>query len=211
MANPDGAPDPRYYSIMQGFVVDNVDPRAWGRVRVTVPGLFGSDGSPWAFPAGFPGAGNSQRGQWDVPDKDSEVYVFFLGGDPDKIRYFCGHWADRTQPDGSVGTEVPTPVRDAVGEDGVEAATKVKCWETDRFLLVFDGRSGKERMYMLDKTRGEDAANGLATMIEFDAATGGIIVSGTVAVLVRSKGIIDIQGLVVQINGRKVLNVDKPI
>lgn len=211
MANPDGNPDPRYYTIMEGYVVDNVDPKEKGRVRVVVEGLFPTSGSGWAWPAAFPGGGKAQRGIWDVPDIDSEIYVFFLGGDPDKIRYFCGHWADRRQDDGSVETEVPSPVRDAIAEDGPVAATQVKCWETERFLLAFDGRPGKERLYMLDKTRGEDVNSGSATMLEFDAANGGVIISGTAAVLIRSLGLIDIDALVLQLNGRKVLNIDKPI
>lgn len=207
MANVDGSPDPRYYTIMEGRVVDNVDPLGLGRVRAVVEGLYPDDGSPWAWPVGYPGAGKSQRGQWDIPDVDAEVYLFFLGGDPDKPRYLCGHWGSRTD----LGSEVPTAVKDAIAEDGLVAATQVKVWETARFSFVMDDRPGKERLYMLDKERGDTLDDGSACMIEIDAANGGVTISGTAAVLLRTAGLIDIQGLVVNIQGRKVLDIDKPI
>lgn len=206
MTQAEHNPDPRYLGLHAGVVIDNVDPDGLGRVRVEVPGLLPEDGGAWALPFGPAGGGAPQRGLWDVPDIGADVYLHFLGGDPDKPRYTPGSWGFR---DGV--REVPTPVATAFEESGAEGATQVKVWETRRFLIVMDDREGRERLYLMDKNRGEDTEAGSATMIELDGANGGVIISGTTAVLIRSLGLVDIQALKVQINGRDVLPLDKAI
>lgn len=111
-----------------GQVVDREDPKLLGRVRVKIPGLV--DQSGWAFPAGAPGAGSKQRGLFAVPEKDADVYVMFLMGDPDRPIYFAGHW----------GTgEAPT----RIGTKTKSTAPKVRVLETEKFEFIIDDDSNK--------------------------------------------------------------------
>lgn len=201
----DRFPDVRYYTIMEGTVIDNEDPRGLGRVRVTVPGLIEAPGSAWALPAGM-GGGKAQRGHFDVPEKEAGVYVFFLGGDVDKPRYFTGHFG---APAGEADT--PTDAKAAFAEDGKTAPPKVKTWETEKFAITFDDRDEKSRFFLYAKNQGQDLIGGNALMIEFDNEQGTCAISAPAGIVLRSLGIIDIDGLVINIKGRKVLDIDKPI
>lgn len=198
-------PDPRYYSIMEGTVVTNRDPRGLGRVRVRIPGLIDPPGSAWAFPAGGLGGGAAQLGAFDVPPDGATVYVFFLGGDVDKPRYLAGHWG---APAGV--RQTPTAASDAYAEDGPAGPPDVRSWETPAFALTFDDRDGKARIYVHAKDRGQEL-DGSALMFELDAEAGTVAISAPVAIVLRTQGQIDIDGMVVQVAGRKVLQIDKGI
>lgn len=203
----DQYPDPRYYTIMEGTVVDNADPRGIGRVRFTVPGLIDTPGSSWAFPAAM-GGGVAKRGMFDVPSVGAAVYAFFLGGDVDKPRYFTGHFG---APNGERDT--PTDADTAFVDDGPSGPPQVKVWQTEKFSLAFDDREGRSRMYVYATGRedNQDLIGGNALMLELDNEQGTIALSAPAGIVLRSQGIIDIDGLVVQIRGRKVLNIDKAI
>lgn len=200
------APDTRYPGVHAGVVTDNKDPLGVGRVRVSVRGLLPEEGGGWFLPGSAVGAG-PQRGLWDVPDVGSEVYVFFLGGDPDKGRYLGGHWR---RPKGN--SDAPTAVTEAVTEDGPEAAVELKVWQSKRFAIVQDDRDGKQRLYIKSNKRGEDVTTGIALMLEIDDVTGVMSISAPAGIVLRSLGIIDLQAPVIQIGGRKVLQgIPKPI
>lgn len=130
--------EPRYYGLYYGFVVNNVDPLKMGRVTFTVPGLVEPE-SAWAWPFGM-GGGSAQSGAWDVPKKGAGVGVFFHAGDIDEPVYFHG-WYGRG--------EAPTPANEASPED---AANKIKCFESDRHLVVLDG--SKNQVLVKDKSSG---------------------------------------------------------
>lgn len=207
--NPDTPSANRYTAIYEGVVTENQDPQRLGRVKARVPGIADDPDTDWAFPAGMPGAGVSQRGFFDVPRVGSEVYVFFLGGDPDKPRFFTGHWGIRKD----TGSEIPTQARDAL-EEAPSDADKIKVYETNTWVLVFDEREGRERLFMKRKREiegepefdDEDLAGGNALMIELDATNGTLALSAPGGIVLRTLGIIDIDGAVVQIAGRKVAN-----
>ena len=200
-------PDPRYYTIMEGSVVNNEDPRGLGRVRVAVPGLIEDPGSAWAYPAGM-GGGAAKRGHFDVPAKGAGVYVFFLGGDVDKPRYFTGHFG---APDGE--SEAPTPAIEALAEDGPSGPPQVKVWESEKFAVTLDDRPDKSRFYVYatNRDQSQDLIGGNALMLELDNEQGTLALSAPAGVVIRSLGIVDIDGLIVNIKGRKVLDIDKPI
>jgi len=87
----------------RGTVVDNADPRQYGRVRVNVCGLFeGIDTQylPWAVPAmpfSFGGGAGSGAGCFCVPEVSTIVWVFFEGEDYNQPVYFAA------APDGTHG------------------------------------------------------------------------------------------------------------
>lgn len=71
----------KYYGCYKGFIFSNEDPEFLGRVRVTVPQVYG-DESPeiWALPKGmFCG---EQIGFFAIPNKNDAIWVSFEAGDP---------------------------------------------------------------------------------------------------------------------------------
>lgn len=78
----------------RGVIVDTNDPRKLGRVRVRVFGIFESGISnedlPWAAPAQpiFAGSGVG-FGHFAVPEVNSQVFVFFEGGDFNQPIYWA--------------------------------------------------------------------------------------------------------------------------
>jgi hypothetical protein len=130
--------EPRYYGLYYGFVVNNVDPQKMGRVKVKVPGLLEPE-SAWAWPIGM-GGGSPQNGAWDVPKNNAAVGVMFQAGDIDEPVYFSGWYAR---------DNLPMPAKEASAED---AANKIKCFESDRHLIVLDGV--KNQVLVKDKVTG---------------------------------------------------------
>jgi uncharacterized protein involved in type VI secretion and phage assembly len=185
--------DPRYTALYIGHVVDREDPEGLGRVRVRIPGLV-EPASAWAFPLGTVGGGSDRRGFFCVPEKGAEVGVLFSQGDVDHPYYLAGHWG---RPGGQV--EVPEPVRGLAKSD----VPDIRAFETGRFLLVFDDRGGKESLAIKDKTSGDQ--------VEFDGVAMGITIKATSALLLQADGLVSIEAPTVQINGRLVLPVKKPI
>lgn len=207
MASTDDAPDPRYFGIHEGEVVENNDPKGMGRITVCVPGITPDDGGAWFFPTGMPGGGAPARGTFDVPDVGASVNVFFLGGDPDKGRYMAGPWG---RPGGQ--TAIPSAAASAFAEDPSETRLVRVIHENKLFQVVNDEREGRSRLYINLKGSGEDLDLGSAVMLEFDAEAKTVAISGTAAITLRSAGIVDIQGSVIQIGGRKVTQgISSPI
>lgn len=208
MNSPDMPSANRYNAIYQGVVTDNEDPKKLGRVKIRVPGIADDPDTHWALPAGMPGAGTAQRGFFDVPAIGAEVYAFFLGGDPDKPRFFPGHWGATAE-----GSEVPTQARTALDENPSDA-DKIKVYETNTYVMVFDERDGQERFFIKRKRDiegepefdDEDLVGGNALMIEMDATNGTMALSAPGGIVLRTLGLIDIDGTIVQIAGRKVTN-----
>ena len=94
--------DERRFGIYRGQVIDNVDPKKTGRVKVWVPEhdyqtVKDNEGT-WAYPFTIFSASNLEAkdggvkdfGALHIPPVDSFVGVFYEGGDPSKPRYFGG-------------------------------------------------------------------------------------------------------------------------
>jgi hypothetical protein len=181
-------------SIYDGVIVDNVDPLVVGRVRVTIPGLI-EPYSAWALPVGSPGAGSDARGLWCIPKIGANVSVMFKEGDPDHPRYFTGPWgAPNDAP------ESPTFVRDLSPADAVE----VSGLETDRWAIVLDDRAGNESLTIRDRFVPGNS-------IVIDAVQQAVRINGTVAVQIKSTGVVSIEALQIVLNGRPVLPSGNPI
>lgn len=72
-------PNTQFFGKYRGKVEDNVDPMNLGRIRVSVPAIFGEGTLSWAMPcAPFAGKG---VGFFALPPAGSNVWVEFEGGD----------------------------------------------------------------------------------------------------------------------------------
>ena len=180
------------YGLHIGAVVSNADPLRLGRITVRIPGLIEPE-SEWALPLGT-GGGKDRRGNFNVPEKDAEVGIFFKGGCVDAPYWIGANW-------GLIGTtpEVPLPVRTITPSD----AAKVKAMESEHFLVVIDDRAATKGVYLQDKVTGD--------CVEIDGVKQGVRIKGTYAVMLESDGQVEISGLKVRINGREGLPGPRPI
>ena len=187
----DSGRDGRHPGLFVGRVVDRDDPEGLGRVRVCIPGLI-EPASAWAFPLGTVGGGSAARGFFSVPEVVAECGVLFNRVDVDAPFFMPGHWG---KPGGQ--SEAPTPVKAASG------SADVRAFETGRFLMTFDDRSGQESFSVQDKLTGDQ--------IEFDGVQMGITIKATAALILKADGLVSIEGAMVQLQGRPVLPGTKPI
>jgi hypothetical protein len=190
----DDPPDPRFVALYEGEVVDNLDPKLMGRIRILIPGLLEPSG--WTMPIAMPGGGADNRGHWQVPRIGANVAVLFVQGDVDHPRYLAGPWASPR----ATGTEIPNAVRTLTPAEAVEVAVI----QTRRWEIVFDDRIGRESLRIKDLEFDED-------VLEIDGANHGVTISGTAAVVIRSRGVVNIEALQIMLNGRVVRETEDPI
>ncbi len=176
-----------------GVVTDRKDPKGLGRVRVRVPGLL-EPASAWAYPLGI-GGGTRDRGLFFVPEEGAEVGLLFNQGDANHPYYLAAQWG---KPGGE--SEVPSPARDAP----TEQVPDVKVLETGNWRITMDDRPGTDSSLVI-----ENKATG--DKVEFDGSTAGITVEAKVALVLKAVGVVSIEGLKVQINGRTVRPGPDPI
>lgn len=141
----DKSEEMHYVGFYTGTVQNNEDPEMLGRVRVSIPGVI-EPASAWAFPLGTLCGGSTGRGWFAVPDVNADVGVFFFQGEVDTLFYIPAHW-------GIANGASETPLQ----LSGIDPASRLKVtgYETDRYQMVFDERSGDEQFFVLDKVTGD--------------------------------------------------------
>lgn len=205
--------DVRLPYIYDGVVVDDDDPDGHGRVRVRIEGVL-DEGSDWAWPVGNSGGGKARRGFFNVPEVGSTVAVYFAQGDPQAPRYLPGFWgpeAEGAGDDGGTGSELPTRARDVP----TAQRKSIRVLETERWAVVLDDRetpknaagepvddpanpaTGQDTFLILHKESG--------ATIEIDGGRRGITISAIAGIRLLTDGLVEIDGSVVQIAGRKVM------
>lgn len=86
----------KFFGKYRGKVTDNTDPLMQGRIRATVPAVFGEEDSGWALPAApYFGSG---VGFFFVPPVDANVWIEFEGGDADYPIWTGGFWETGETP-----------------------------------------------------------------------------------------------------------------
>lgn len=104
-----------YFGKYRGTVVDNADPTARGRLKVSVPAVLG-DLQSWAMPC-VPYAGDGV-GFYSLPEPGTGVWVEFEGGDPSYPVWAGFFWGDGQLPD--------------------QSDPAVKIWKTNSLTLRID-------------------------------------------------------------------------
>lgn len=98
--------DSGFFDYIQiGEVVDNLDPRKLGRVKIYIDGISdptlrsNTVGLPWAWQAApIQHGGGYQKGSFSVPNKGDIVFLFFLYGDIDYPYYFASFPCIQSDP-----------------------------------------------------------------------------------------------------------------
>jgi len=185
-----------------GLVADNQDPLKCGRVKVHIPGLYDKPNThpEWVKPVGWPGAGGTLNGSRYPVDIGAQVIVLFEAGSVE-------------------APPVYLPGIYGLGESGVlgpQAAlthedpnTRAVIWEDDVFQSYITTGTASQpnaedrRLVLKEKRTGSgitinatDGTNHKSVSVDIQANT---------SLKIHCNGIIDIDGTVVQINGRKVL------
>lgn len=186
----------RFPYLYEGTVTDNADPKQLGRVKLTVPGVIEPE-SDWAFPTGTLGGGGPQRGGVIVPEVGDSVDVRFVLGDPQRPKWSPSHWGIR--PD--TGSEMPEDVRDATSE-----AHKVQALQVGKFRFVVDERDDK-LVFKIEGKDGEDVGVGA----ELDLKRKQVTLTSTVAIILKTKGLIHLDALVVRLKDRVLGTKSAPV
>jgi Type VI secretion system/phage-baseplate injector OB domain len=84
-----------FYGKYRGAVSDNRDPLMIGRIRATVPDVFGDQDSGWAMPCAP--AGGSGSGFFALPPTGSGVWIEFEHGDPDHPVWTGCWWGSQAE------------------------------------------------------------------------------------------------------------------
>src|SRR5690348_4529424 len=86
-----------YYSQYRGFVADNQDPEGYGRLKVSVPEVYGDKVfNGWAWPVScFAGKG---YGLQVIPRKNDLVWVRFEKGNPRRPLWSYGYFGRGDKP-----------------------------------------------------------------------------------------------------------------
>ncbi len=152
----------KIYGLVVGIVTNNKDPDKLGRIKVKFPWLSDTVESWWAricYPMG-----GIKRGFWWIPEIDDEVLVGFEHGDV-RFPYIVGSLHN--------GVDIPPQTDDITskfgkpkGYDHGSYSNSGKDFNEDgkddlRFirtrsghLLIFDDKSGKEKITLTDFTGG---------------------------------------------------------
>lgn len=174
--------------LMSGVVVDRLDPKGLGRVRVRVPGFY-EPASPWARPLSV-GSGSANRGLFSSPAVGAEVAILFLMGDRDRPVYLGGFWG---APAGV--SEVPEDAQ-VLDDDGNPAEPDSHVFSSGTLSIEFREVENERRVRIRDAVAGD--------ILELDAETHTITIRASTGIVLESSGQIEINGLNVAINGRPV-------
>jgi hypothetical protein len=194
------ADEKKYYGVYAGTVVFRVDPMTLGRIKVRVPGLLepGSpEEGPWAWPRGA--GGSPQWGRNSVPPLDADVLVQFVDGDLDSPIWELGSHG-RPIVEGQARSE-------AFPE---HEHPDIHVWGIGPFRVVLDDRQGSRSLTikMIKQIKGQEEST---AWIEFNHEDNSLQIHADSALQVAAGALVDIDGPVVQVRGRKVVPSPKPI
>ena len=129
----------KYYGKYRGKVTDNQDPKTLGRIRAKVPELIGDQETGWALPC-LPYGGSKDTGLFIIPEKGSNVWIEFQGGD---LSYpiWTGTWWAESDSDGN---EVPSEAQ------STEPSVKILKTKTGHMVELND-TEGQQKVVISNK------------------------------------------------------------
>jgi len=141
----------RFYGKYRGLVVDNEDPEALGRLRVSVPSVLGDEVvTGWAVPC-LPYGGDANQGMLFVPTVGAGVWVEFEEGDLEFPLWVGTFWS---KPGGE--TELPKPNGpDGAEEEAAQSPPTRKIIKTAKgHTLQFEDADDQEMVILHEATHG---------------------------------------------------------
>jgi uncharacterized protein involved in type VI secretion and phage assembly len=199
MSNQHDTRGKKYFGMEVGVVTDNKDPKGIGRVRVRIAGIC-EPHSAWALPIG--GGRGANRGTFCPPLEGAEVSVWFKSGDTDHPYYMKGNHGAATE------AETPGPAggyknTDDPAKPGTDEAYKVPAWEGEHYVIFVDEREASKRLVIRNKVSDDQ--------IIFDGKRHLIQIKATELLHLKADGAVKIEGASVDINGRVVASLGRPI
>jgi len=97
----------RRFGKYRGTVQDNEDPKEMGRLRVSVPSLFGSETTTWALPC-MPFGGLDQQGMFFIPEINSQLWIEFEEGDMSRPIWTGVFWNKKEELPDDAAKQKPT-------------------------------------------------------------------------------------------------------
>lgn len=176
-----------------GKVVDRNDPQNLCRVRVRIPGIM--EKTPWAKPRG---GGSNNEGIASVPPVGADVYVVFLNGDPRMPVYQRADFGVTEKDGPEIFPEHTDPDIHVIG--------------LGPFRLVIDNRN-QAGITRTARAKLVKEINGVEEDIAWIEITeeNSIQIYADSAIGVEAGAIVSIDAPAVQVMGRKVMNVSRPI
>jgi phage protein D len=170
------------WGIAIGLVTNTKDPKGLGRVKVKFPWLADTEESTWARVA-------RPQGLFCLPEINDEVLVAFEHGDIHYPYVLGTLWNGRDKP--------PTQNGGMVGSDGKVNQRIIRSRSGHEIIL--DDSSGKEKIIVRDKTRGNQ--------IVIDSARNAMSIKAKGKLSLEADGEISIKGRNVVINGTTKVDV----
>jgi len=170
------------WGIAIGLVTNTKDPKGLGRVKVKFPWLADTEESTWARVA-------RPQGLFCLPEINDEVLVAFEHGDIHYPYVLGTLWNGRDKP--------PTQNGGMVGSDGKVNQRIIRSRSGHEIIL--DDSSGKEKIIVRDKTRGNQ--------IVIDSAQNAMSIKAKGKLSLEADGEISIKGRNVVINGTTKVDV----
>lgn len=206
-----------------GIVVENRDPLGMGRVLVRVDNLFEPHHPEWASPVGWPASGEPSKGTYFSMNIGAQVILLFEHGDmsappvflpgpqaaadgfPDAPSIVQELFLKGIDPVAVAQSETPEEaLRSGTLDEAIENVLALDVlWEDENFVFYVTSKDGDKRFVIAEKNQrafivmnATDGAQRKSTSISIFSNT---------SISIESKGTIDINAMIVQIQGRRVL------
>jgi hypothetical protein len=193
-------------SLYVGKVINRDDPENLSRVKISIPGIIDPDdvnSSPWALPKG---GGSKKWGKNDAPPIGADIFVQFVNGRVERPVYEPGWHGKPDTEDGNFQTEAFPEHEDP----------DVHVWGRGPFRVVVDNRDDQKtaRLKFVKELPAENG-NGIVeediAWIEFNYETDSIQIYAPNAIGLEAGALIDMKASAIQLIGRKVIPVDRPV